>query len=117
MAGGQPGGPVSSLAAEQAAAWCDYLESHARRTYGLVADVSIMAAAELAQKIQKGILQDGFTAREVYKKHWRLLGEKEPARDACAELVEAGWLREEIQKDGKTRSVFRINPKIFPSSD
>jgi Protein of unknown function (DUF3987) len=33
-------GQVSERAALQAAAWCEYLEAHARRCYGLLADQS-----------------------------------------------------------------------------
>jgi hypothetical protein len=32
------GGPVSGVAAERAAAWCRYLEAHARRLYAPVTD-------------------------------------------------------------------------------
>jgi hypothetical protein len=32
------GGPVSGVAAERAAAWCRYLEAHARRLYATVSD-------------------------------------------------------------------------------
>jgi len=113
IADGQAGGPVSSLAAQQAADWCGYLESHARRIYGLVADVSIRAAGELAQKIKKGSVQDGFTLRDVYRNCWHLLDKKELVKEACSELIEAGWLRECVSERGKTKPVYTINPKIF----
>ena len=35
---GGPRGPVSRAAAEQAIAWCGYLEAHARRIYATVTD-------------------------------------------------------------------------------
>jgi 5S rRNA maturation endonuclease (ribonuclease M5) len=116
VAGGKAYGQVTLSAAEKAAAWCEYLESHARRIYGLVADLSTRAASELAQKIKKGALHDGFSARDIYRNGWHLLDKKVLVQDACSELIEAGWLREEILKDGKTRSVFRINPKILPQT-
>lgn len=37
-------GPVNQDAALRAAAWCDYLESHARRCYGLLQDDGLRAA-------------------------------------------------------------------------
>jgi len=113
VADGQTGGPVSSQAAHQATAWCEYLESHARRIYGLVADISTRAASELALKIKKGALHDGFTLRDVYRNCWHLLGKKELVQDACSELIEAGWLRESFSEMGKTKPVYTINPKIF----
>jgi putative DNA primase/helicase len=116
VADGCTAGPVSILAAEQAAAWCEYLESHARRIYGLLADASISAAAELSQRIQKNELQDGFTLRDVYRSCWHLLDTKERAQVAVDELLDAGWLREVISTEGKTRTLYYINPKIFTAN-
>jgi hypothetical protein len=93
--------------AELAAAWCEYLESHARRIYGLVTNASQQAAAALASKIRAGKLADGFTARDVYRQNWHLLNDRETAQDACDELVAAGWLREKV-----TPAEFRQKEKI-----
>ncbi|OPX92333.1 MAG: hypothetical protein A4E53_00555 [Pelotomaculum sp. PtaB.Bin104] len=116
VADGQATGPVSQEAASMAAAWCDYLESHARRIYGLVSDISTKAAAELAKKIKKRALKDSFTVRDVYRKGWHLLDKKELVRDACNELVEAGWLREGVEDvpGRQPKIAYYINPKIFP---
>jgi len=43
-------GSVTKDAALRAAAWCDYLEAHARRCYGLLADDGLRAAQALADK-------------------------------------------------------------------
>jgi hypothetical protein len=93
VADGKDTGNVSLRAAEQAAGWCEYLESHARRIYGMAANSAQAAAADLAKKIQKGELEDGFTARDVYRKQWSLLTEKESVYMALDDLVGAGWLR------------------------
>ena len=37
----------------QAAAWCEYLESHAQRVYSCVVTPQLRAARELAEKIKK----------------------------------------------------------------
>lgn len=116
VAAGNAEGDVSLKAAEMAAAWCDYLESHARRIYAMVGDINQRAAGELAKKIQAGTLEDGFTVRDIYRKCWHLLDKKEIVQQACDELVEAGWLRGEITEAGKTRIIYRINPKIFASN-
>ncbi|HEX9202387.1 MAG TPA: YfjI family protein, partial [Vicinamibacteria bacterium] len=47
-------GPVSGAAAEQAAAWCTYLDAHARRLYASVTDPARVAAALLAGKVVRG---------------------------------------------------------------
>jgi len=113
IADGTAIGQVTERAAIMAAEWCDYLESHSRRIYGLLGDVSTRAAAELAKRLKKGMLPDGFTLRDVYRKGWHLL-DRELAREACCELIEAGWLRETISEKGKTKMTYSINPKIFP---
>ena len=116
VADGASGGPVSLQAAEKAAAFCDYLESHVRRVYGLVANIDQQAAAILAEKIQTQKLNDGFTVRDVYRKGWHLLNNRELAQPACDELVELGWLKVEHQeKEGTGRSalpIYHINPKV-----
>jgi hypothetical protein len=48
IADGKSGGPVTKEAAVMAAAWCEFLESHARRIYTIVGDIGQRAAAELA---------------------------------------------------------------------
>ena len=90
-------GPISLRAAQLAAAWCEYLESHALRLYGMVADLAPRAAMVLSHKIKRGDIQsrDGrFTVREVYRKGWELLTDKEVIEDACLILEGAGWIRD-----------------------
>jgi hypothetical protein len=108
---GQLGCRVTRSAAEQAAAWCEYLESHARRIYVLLVDVSVRSAEELAKRIQGKELSDGFTPRDVYRNGWHLLDSKELTQNALNELLDAGWLRESITVEGKTRAQYYINPK------
>ena len=120
IADGTGMGTVSLRAAQQAAQWCDYLEAHARRIYGLVSDINIQAASRLARKIEEGRLTDGFSVRDVYRKGWGLLGTPDLAQAALDELVEAGWLRQEQQQakevGQKPLPVFRINPKVKAST-
>lgn len=107
--------PVSLKGAELAAAWCDYLESHARRIYGLISNPTLHAAAELSKKIRAGKLPDGFTIRDVYRKDWRLLMEREAVQKACDELVARNWLREVVTpaaQGQKEKVVYLINPQV-----
>jgi hypothetical protein len=108
-------GQITKECAEQAAAWCEYLESHARRVYGLVTNITVQAAAHLAKRLTKGELPKRFTAREVYRKGWSLLGDEEAARNACEELVSLGWLREHITPPAqgqKKKTEYLLNPKV-----
>lgn len=107
--------PVSLESAEFAAAWCDYLESHARRIYGLVSNANTHGAATLAKKVRASKLTDGFTVRDVYRQKWHLLTEREPVQDACDELLAAGWLREQITAASfgqREKVTYLINPQV-----
>ena len=73
VADGKAFGPVSLASAKLAAESCDYLESHARRIYYLAGNIAQRAAGNLSRKIKQGALNDGFTARDVYRKCWSLL--------------------------------------------
>jgi uncharacterized protein DUF3987 len=114
VADGKAFGAVSLRAAEQAAAWCEYLESHARRVYGLAANRGKSAAYELSRRIHKGELKDGFTARGVYRKQWSLLTDKKTVYMALDELVEARWLRKRVTPptfQQRQATSYLINPK------
>ena len=116
IADGMSSGPVSLSAAQMAADWCGYLESHSRRIYGMAEDITARAAGSLAKKILAGKLDDSFKAWEVRRKGWELLTEKDVVKGALFELVEAGWLREihcKPEKSGGRPSVeYQINPKV-----
>jgi Protein of unknown function (DUF3987) len=62
---GTASGPVTEIAAHRAAKWCDFLESHARRIYGLAIDIRFEAASKLAKKIKAEELPNPFTTRDV----------------------------------------------------
>jgi DNA primase len=113
---GATGKTISLQAAKSAVAFCGYLESHARRVYGLVGDIKQKSAAILAEKIKQGKLQGGFTYRDIYRQNWNLLNTKELAKAACNELIDAGWLKTEPQvKEGVGRPALpahHINPKV-----
>ena len=117
IADGMPSGPVSLSAAQMAAAWCEYLESHARRIYGMAEDITERAAGIIANKIKAGKLENNFTSREVQRKGWELLAEKVVVKAALQDLVEANWLREKISsatsKGGVKKVEYEINPKII----
>ena len=109
------GGPVSGVAAERAAAWCQYLEAHARRLYATVTDRVRVAAALLASRMARGRLASPFTAREVYRNDWTGLTEPRVVEEALECLRELGWLRPEavIARDGGRPTVrFHVNPRV-----
>lgn len=62
---------ISLTHAKQAAAFCDFLEAHAKRVYGCVVSSETRAARELARHIQAGDLPSPFSTRMTYLKGWR----------------------------------------------
>ncbi len=109
-------GPVTAAAALRAAAWCDYLEAHSRRCYGLLTDDGLRAAQALADKVRQGKLIDGFTARDVRRNQWRNLTSDEAVQAALDWLEDEDWLRaDEVggAGPGTGRRTWRyfINPK------
>lgn len=115
-------GPVTAEAALRAAAWCDYLEAHARRCYGLLTDDGLRAAQALADKLQHGKLADGFTARDVRRNQWRSLTTEDAVQAALDWLEDEDWLRaEEVggTGPGSGRRTYRyvINPRLAKGRD
>jgi len=115
MATGQRG-PVSAQAALRAAAWCEYLEAHARRCYGLLMDSGLRAAQALGDKLRQGKLAEGFTARDVRRYQWRSLTTDEAVQAALDWLEDEHWLQsDEVGGTGpgsgrRTKRYF-INPR------
>jgi len=106
---------VTVASVERAAAWCDYLESHARRIYGMVLNITSQAASVLARKIEQGKLEDLFTVRDIYRKGWGILHNRDNAEAACDRLVQSGWLREVYTPPSyaqRSKTQYKINPKI-----
>src|SRR6185437_9035707 len=82
--------------ARQAAAWCEYLETHARRVYSCIVTPQLRAARELAGKIkQRKIGADGFfSCRDVYLKGWSGLDSPALVKSAMEVLQDGGWVRD-----------------------
>ena len=104
-----------------AAIWCQDLETHARRIYGLGfgANASAQAAWKLLQKVRAGLIQDGFSARDVYNQNWSSLDSKDLARKAMNELIDTGWLKRDspTQTTAEGRAPFTPTYKIHPNSE
>ena len=95
--------------------WGKYLEAHARRVFGQATDFRLIAALALQRKLTSGKLKDGFSERDVYRAGWSQLDSAEIVKNACAELVAAGWIRRindtPVTKPASPR--YEINPNAF----
>lgn len=115
---GRPGesrvGPVTLEAIERAIRWCEFLEPHARRVYGMAAQTSDSTALHiLAEKLHDGKLKPGFTPRDVYRNCWAGLQDKETVNRVLEELVQLGWLvRIKSKGRGHPRLSHFVNPAI-----
>ena len=107
-------GDVGAESAMRAAAWCEYLEAHARRIYGLVEGARISAARTLARRIAEGKLANPFTARDVVRKGWRGLQSSAQVEAALAVLEEHGHVIsfEDDAAAGRPTTRYSINPQL-----
>jgi hypothetical protein len=96
---------VSLEAIQKAARWCEYLETHARRVYGLIDGMGMRPAIALSQKIETLIkrtaktdetpenwLKDGFTLRDVRRKQWQHLKDDVAIEKALTVLTDNYWI-------------------------
>jgi hypothetical protein len=110
---------VSLQHAREAAAWCDYLESHARRIYSMVISPERQAATELGRRLSVGWkgTERLFSVRDVYQNDWRALETPDAVRRALAILEDAGWVRfmplETKALGGRPTELYAINPKVW----
>ncbi len=107
-------GVVGRDSAVRAAAWCDYLESHARRLYASAEAPELSGAHALLARIRSGDVPDGSTVREVYRgRHWAGLATPEEV-DAALDVLEAyGWVRVESTKTGgRPKKEIRLHPSL-----
>ena len=110
---------VSLDSTQRAAAWCDYLESHARRVYSCIVTPQLRAARELAEKInQRKVGADGFfSCREVYLKGWSGLDSPEAVKQAAEVLQDARWVRDVSTQSGpfggRPSNRYEVNPGVW----
>jgi putative DNA primase/helicase len=106
---------VSLAHAAQAASFCNYLESHARRIYSCIVSKPAHAARVLADRIKEGKLGAAFTARDVYRKGWTGLLGADLVTHAIEILEDAGWIRLAAadSKTGRPSPLYTVNPAVF----
>jgi hypothetical protein len=108
-------GAVRKTSAMRAAAWCDYLESHATRIYSPTLDVATVAAKSLLDRIDLGDVEHGAKVREIYRNQWSSLTTPEEVAAAIDVLVEHGWTRRATVKPkggGRPSEVLHVHPEL-----
>lgn len=105
----QNNGTISEQSVRKALDWADYLQSHARRIYGLATDGGVSAARLLLKRREK--LDTEFSARKVQRKGWTGLITREDVEEALVLLVDYHHLSETINYDtgGRPAVSYRWN--------
>jgi Protein of unknown function (DUF3987)/DnaB-like helicase N terminal domain len=108
-----PPGPVTVAAAQRAAAWCDFLEAHARRLYASVMQQDDVSALALLTKIRSGEAKVPLVARDIYRRCWSGLSSLEDVEGALSVLDAHGYIRrtEEATK-GRTAIKYAVHPSL-----
>jgi putative DNA primase/helicase len=112
-------GPISYLATVQAAAWCEFLEEHARRVYHCAFDGDTAGAELLGERLSK--LDNPFTPRDVVKKGWEGLKTPEDTERALDYLEEKHWIKQHEQlpneKGGRPSLRYFIHPALLADKE
>jgi hypothetical protein len=105
---------ISLAHAQQAAGYCDYLESHARRVYSCIASPELRGARELGRHLRQGDMGRRFTVRQVYQRDWSGLTTPSRVRSALELLQDAGWVGPITAEDGMGRpsEAYEVNPGL-----
>ena len=115
VADGAAPGPVTVEALRQAIAWTEYLEAHARRIYQGAIQPQETAAAVLVERIKLPHFPEVFTVRDVQRKGWSGLNQKEIVVAAIEMAEEAGYVRREPSQHsgpGRPKERWRVNPRV-----
>jgi hypothetical protein len=93
-----PGGSIGIQSANKALAWCEYLESHARRVYALV-DGPIDSGKALQKRLHD--LPSPFRISAINNRNWQGLTTTDQVHEALDKLCEHGHLQKVVS--GATR--------------
>ena len=104
-------GPVSLEAARLAAAWCEFLEHHARKIYAAELNREIAAAHAISEKIETGDIEDGTPVRNIYRPQWSGLTSPDLVWAGLRVLEEHDliWI-EEGETGGRPSGKVRLQP-------
>jgi putative DNA primase/helicase len=103
-------GPVGKSSLLRALAWCEYLESHARRIYAPALAPELFAARELNRRLIS--LPDPFTAKDIYRNCWRGL-DRESTAAALSVLEDFNRVRgERTEGPGRPTVHYTVHPAL-----
>lgn len=109
---GSVSGRIPLATAQMAAAWCEFLEQHARKVYAAELNPDLAAAHILSDKIRGGQIEDGSHVREIYRPQWAGLRDSETVWNGLRVLEECGHAKVmEEGTQGRPQEIIRIDPR------
>jgi hypothetical protein len=110
-------GPVGVGPILSALMWAEYLEAHALRLYGAGVEPGRAAAEAILSKLRAGALEGRFTARDVYRRDWAGLVDRDRVQLRLDLLCDYDWIAPvELETGGRPRTEYLINPRGKPCS-
>ena len=101
---------LSSL--QLAIEWGDFLEKHACRVHAQHINPELISAHALLKKIKSGAVQSPFVLRDVYRKGWSKLSDRQSVMSAVKVLKEFDYISPiSIKRGSKAIYENHINPK------
>jgi putative DNA primase/helicase len=98
-----------------AAAWCSYLQKHAEKLYTQVSLSEFDCAKEILKRLQAGEVDEEFTARDIYGKHWKRLSKPEDVKRGLELLAEFRYLTSvQLDTGGRGKTIYRCHDSIRP---
>jgi len=105
-------GRVSELAMLRALSFAEYLESHARRAYGSGFQIETDTAKAILARIRKGHISGDFSARDVQRKDWSNLTDRDQISAGLELLDDLHWIRSrKVETGGRPKVVFTVSPR------
>lgn len=91
-----------------------YLGKHMERVYGCVQEPTQKAETLLAQRLKERQLRDGFSVRDIVRKHWLHLSNADFIESALQSLEDKGWIRPlpVTGNVGRPTARWEINPEL-----
>ena len=106
---------VSRRTLLKALGWLQYLRPHALRVYHAIDSPETTAGELLLARLRQGALPPQFKPRDIYRKHWHGLSDKDAVRAACRLLEDYGWLVElpTEHKGGRPADpTYAVSPRV-----
>lgn len=106
-------GPVSGSAAELGVRWAEYLESHASRLFSVATAPERQLAKPLLKKLIDWPKEKPIRSREIVRRGWSGLNDRDTVENVLGLLADAGWVRAVPVKPavGRSTTDWMLHPR------